>query len=37
MDRKNLPKASVSDFAADSHPVTAADVKNHVNMDPTRL
>src|SRR5215831_13375894 len=35
MARKNLPNASVSDFAAESQPVTGQGAKNQVNIDPT--
>src|SRR5229473_5875412 len=37
MARKNLPNTSVFDFDAESQSVTGPSVKNHVNMDPTRL
>ena len=37
MPRKNLPKASVFDFDAESQSVTGPGVKNHVNIEPTRL
>src|SRR5262249_57311671 len=35
--RKKRPKASVSDFEAEPQSVTGPFVKNHVNIDPTRL
>ena len=37
MLRKNFPNASVSDFEAESQSVTGPGLKNHVNMEPTRL
>jgi hypothetical protein len=35
--RKKRAKAAVSDFEADSQSVTVSGVKNHVNIEPTRL
>jgi hypothetical protein len=37
MQRKNLLNASVFDFDAESQSVTGPGVKNHVNIEPTRL
>src|SRR5581483_181967 len=37
IELKNLPNASVSDFAAEGQSVTGPAVKNQVNIDPTRL
>src|SRR5580700_3494890 len=37
MPRKNFPNASVFDFDALSQSFTGPGVKNHVNIDPTRL
>ena len=37
MLRKNFPNASVFYFDAESQSVTGPGLKNHVNIDPTRL
>src|SRR5258708_25854122 len=37
MARKKRPNASVFDFDAESQSVTGPGVKNHVNIEPTRL